>query len=307
MKYTLGVIGAGNMGAALVRGIVRAGALSAGRIAVSDADPGRAAALAAELGVTQGATNRELASASEHLLLAVKPGIVPSVLGEIAPALTPAQTLVSIAAGVPIARIRAALGDAKPAIVRVMPNTPALVGAGVFAVSAPGMPEERRSDLTRLLGAVGLVVEVGEELMDAVTGLSGSGPAFVFVLIEALADGGVGAGLPRPLAQQLAVQTVAGAAKLVQESGQHPGALKDMVASPGGATIAGLAELERGGFRGLVAAAVRAAAQRSRELSAGGPSTLQDPEGAPQGPRGAGSGSPQSEPQGPPRAQSRGG
>lgn len=270
MKYTLGVIGAGNMGAALVRGIVKAGALPVDRIIVSDADSTRAAALAAELGVKHGKTNTEVASESEYVSLVVKPGIVPSVLGEIAPGMSPGQTLVSFATGVPIAKLRAGLGEVQPAVIRVMPNTPALVGAGAFALAAPGVPKDRRAGLVRLLGSVGQVVEVGDELMDAVTGLSGSGPAFVFVFIEALADGGVAAGLPRPIAQQLAVQTVAGAAKLVQETGQHPGALKDMVATPGGTTIAGLAELERGGFRGLVASAVRAAAQRAREISAGG-------------------------------------
>jgi pyrroline-5-carboxylate reductase len=270
MEYTLGVIGIGKMGSALVRGIVKAAGVPAGRIIVSDADATRAGALAAELGLAQAKTNTEVASASDCVLVAVKPGVVPAVLGEIAPTLTPDQTLISIAAGVTIASMRAMLGPAQPALVRVMPNTPALVGAGVLAVSAPGVREGRRAEVTRLLNSVGLVVEVGEELMDAVTGLSGSGPAFVFVMIEALADGGVAAGLPGPVAMQLAVQTVAGAAKLVQETGQHPGALKDMVASPGGTTVAGLAELERGGFRGLVSAAVRAAAQRSREMSAGG-------------------------------------
>ncbi len=268
MKYTLGVIGAGNMGAALVRGIVKAGALPTTQIVVTDADSARVAALSSELGVAQAKGNRELAAASESIVLAVKPGVVAGVLTEIAPDLTPKKTLVSIAAGVSIAKMRADLGQATPAVIRVMPNTPALVGAGVLALSAPRVPEERKAQLVALLGAVGQVVEVGEELMDAVTGLSGSGPAFVFVFIEALADGGVAAGLPRAIAQQLAVQTVAGAAKLVQETGQHPGALKDMVASPAGTTIAGLAELERGGFRGLVAGAVRAAAQRSREMTA---------------------------------------
>jgi len=270
MTYTLGVIGTGNMGAALVRGLVKTGALAADQIIVCDADRPRAAALAKEMGVALGETNGEVAAVSQYVLLAVKPGAMAGVLGEIAPALSRQQTVVSIAAGVTIARIRAAIGDAGPAIIRVMPNTPALVGAGVLAVAAPGVEDDRKSGLVGLLGAAGMVVEVGEELMDAVTGLSGSGPAFVFVMIEALADGGVAAGLPSSIAMQLAVETVAGAAKLVQETGQHPGALKEAVASPGGTTVAGLAELERGGFRGLVASAVRAAAQRSRELAAGG-------------------------------------
>lgn len=270
MAYTLGVIGTGKMGSALVRGLVKAGALAADRVVVCDAERPRAAALAEELGVALGETNGEVAAASEYLLLAVKPGGVAGVLEEIAPRLSRRQTVASIAAGVTIARMRASLGDAGPAVIRVMPNTPALVGAGVLAVAAPGVEEDRKSRLVRLLAAVGTVVEVEEELMDAVTGLSGSGPAFVFAMIEALAEGGMAAGLPGSMAMQLAVQTVAGAAKLVQQTGAHPEALKNAVASPGGTTVAGLAELERGGFRALVASAVRAAAQRSRELSGGG-------------------------------------
>ncbi len=270
MKYTLGVIGAGNMGAALVRGIVSAGALPAEQIIVSDDDAGRVNALASELGVKHAKNNSEVASESEYVALVVKPGVVAPILCEIALMLTRDQTLVSFATGVSIAKMRDAIGHTDLPIIRVMPNTPALVGAGAFAVAAPKVLEDRRAGLVRLLNAIGLVVEVGEELMDAVTGLSGSGPAFVFVFIEALADGGVAAGLPRPIAQQLAVQTVAGAAKLVAETGQHPAALKDMVATPGGTTVAGLSELERGGFRGLVAGAVRAAARRAREIAAGG-------------------------------------
>jgi pyrroline-5-carboxylate reductase len=273
MKYTLGVIGTGKMGSALVRGLVKAGVLAAGRIAVCDADRPRAAALAAELGVVLGETNSDVAAGSEYVLLAVKPGAITGVLGEVAPALSRQQAVVSIAAGVTIGRLRAAAGAAGPAIIRVMPNTPALVGAGVLAVAAPGVEEDRKRGLARLLEAVGRVVEVEEELMDAVTGLSGSGPAFVFAMIEALAEGGVAAGLPSAMAMRLAVETVAGAAKLVQETGEHPGTLKEAVASPGGTTVAGLAELERGGFRALVASAVRAAARRAHELSAGGPST----------------------------------
>lgn len=268
-KFTLGVIGVGNMGGALVRGILRAEALSPDNIIVSDADGQRAAALADECGVARAERNVEAARSSEFVLLAVKPPTIAPVVEEIAQVLEKEQTVVSIAAGVPLRAIGKALTGAQPALARVMPNTPALVEAGMLAVAAPGLAADRLASLVRLLRSVGDVVEVGEHLMDAVTGLSGSGPAFVFVMIEALADGGVAAGLPRSIAQRLAVQTVAGAAKLVQETGQHPGSLKDAVASPGGTTIAGLAELERGGFRGLVASAVEAAAQRSRELSGG--------------------------------------
>lgn len=266
-RYALGLIGAGNMGAAFVRRVVGVGAVAAEQVVVADADATRAKALADEVGVRSAEDNTEVAAGSEYVVLAVKPGAVPAVLKEIAPVLRAEQTLVSFAAGVALGKIGDVLGEAKPALVRVMPNTPALVGEGMFALAAPGVARERVTKLAKVLEAAGQVVEVEEKLMDAVTGLSGSGPAFVFVLIEALADGGVAAGLPRPVAHRLAVQTVLGAAKLVQETGQHPGALKDAVASPGGTTIAGLAELERGGFRGLVASAVRAAAARSRELS----------------------------------------
>ena len=266
--YTLGVIGAGEMGGALVRGIVRSGALAAEQIVVADAEQGRAAGLACEVGVKTAATNAEVARQSEYVLLGVKPGLVAGVVKEIAGELA-GNTLVSIAAGVPIARIKEALGTAAAPVIRVMPNTPALVGAGAFALSAPGVDPERVEALKRLLEALGRVVVVGEELMDAVTGLSGSGPAFVFVMIEAMADGGVAAGLPRPTAQLLAAQTVLGAAKMVLESGEHPAALKDGVASPGGTTIAGLAELERSGFRAAMISAIRAAAARAKQLSEG--------------------------------------
>ena len=268
-RYTLGVIGAGQMGGALVRGMIRAGALPPGQIAVSDSEPGRAAGLAKEVGAKSATSNQSCAAESEYVLLAVKPAQVAGVLKEVAAELGPAQTLVSIAAGVTLARLRESLGKAGAAVVRVMPNTPALVGAGAFALAAPGVARQRVDKLKELLRPLGEVVEVGEEMMDAVTGLSGSGPAFVFVMIEAMADGGVSAGLPRPVAQQLAAQTVAGAAKMVLETGEHPGRLKDAVASPGGTTIAGLVELERGGFRAAVIAAVRAAAARAKELAGG--------------------------------------
>jgi pyrroline-5-carboxylate reductase len=258
------------MGGAVVRGIVRAGALDPDSVIVSDASPDRASALAAEVGVRRAETNAEAARDSEYVVVAVKPGQVGDVVSEIAEALTPEQTLVSMAAGIRRHAIQRSLGKAGPALVRVMPNTPALVGAGAFAVSAPGVAAERVAALKRLLVTIGDVVEIGEESMDAATALVGSGPAFVFVMIEALADGGVAAGLPRAVAQRLAVQTVAGAATMVKETGEHPGVLKDAVASPSGTTIAGLAKLEKAGFRGIVASAVRSAADRSRELSGGG-------------------------------------
>src|SRR5574340_1160248 len=265
-EFTLGVIGVGNMGAALVRGVVRAGALSAERIVVADPAPGKAEELAAELGVRTAQANAALAGSSDYVALVVKPGMVPAVLRKIEPAVIGEQTVISFAAGVPLRALSQGLAKSKPGVIRVMPNTPALVGAGMFALAGEAAPEKVEY-VRGVLSQIGRVLVVEDSLMDAVTGLSGSGPAFVFVLIEALADGGVAAGLPRAMAQELAAQTVFGAAKMVLESGQHPGQLKDMVASPGGTTIAGLAVLEESNFRGALVRAVRAAAQRSRELS----------------------------------------
>ena len=266
-KHVLGVIGVGQMGGALVRGIIRAGVLAPGQIIIADADPRRVSALAEEIGVEAAANNSQAAEQSEFVLLAVKPDLAAEVAQEIAGTASADQTLVSIATGVTTSRLKDAIGRSDLPVIRVMPNTPALVGAGAFAVAAPGVALERVEALKRLLEPLGRVVVVGEELMDAVTGLSGSGPAFVFVMIEAMADGGVAAGLPRSTAQLLAAQTVLGAAKMVLETGEHPAALKDAVASPGGTTIAGLSKLERGGFRAAIVSAVRAAAKRARELS----------------------------------------
>jgi pyrroline-5-carboxylate reductase len=256
------------MGSALVRGILRAGMMPPEKVAVSDADPARAGALARELGVQIVESNARLAADSEYVILAVKPGQAADVIGGIAGSLAPEQALVSIVAGFPLARVRSLLGASAPALFRVMPNTPALVGAAATAVAPDaGAPDSQLEELKRLLSAVGEVFTVTEDMMDAVTGLSGSGPAFVFVMIEALADGGVAMGLPRSVAQRLAAQTVFGAAKMVLETGQHPGALKDAVASPGGTTMAGLAELERAGARSAVISAVAAATARSKQLS----------------------------------------
>ncbi len=267
MQYTLGVIGAGNMGSALVRGIVRAGALAPEQVLVFDTAPQSAQTLVEEVGVVRAASAAAVASDSAYVLLALKPGIILPVVREIGRALSDDQVLISIAAAVPLAQIAQALTTAKPALVRVMPNTPALVGAGLLAVAAPGVPPEKVAVVERLLAATGRVVRVDESLMDAVTGLSGSGPGFVFLVIEALADGGVAAGLPRPIALELAAQTVLGSAKLLLETGEHPAALKDKVATPGGTTIAGLTALERAGVRAALIAAVEAAAERARELS----------------------------------------
>jgi pyrroline-5-carboxylate reductase len=197
---------------------------------------------------------------------------LPLVLAEIAPAVDKkissgnAPVFVSMAAGWSIVKIQGIIG-AKTPVVRIMPNTPALIGKGMIAMSAsPEVSAKSVSELEKLLGGAGIVDKVDERFMDAVTGLSGSGPAFVYLFIEALADGGVRAGLPRDKALRYAAQTVLGAAAMVQETGKHPGELKDMVTSPGGTTIAGIAALEDGAFRSTVIKAVEAAWKRSIEL-----------------------------------------
>jgi pyrroline-5-carboxylate reductase len=200
------------------------------------------------------------------LVLAVKPQTMAAVLAEVRPTVSPRHLVVSIAAGVTLGQLAAGLGpDAR--LIRVMPNTPCLVGASAAGFAAgPAATADDVALVARLFGAVGKAFAVPEHLLDAVTGLSGSGPAFVYVLIEALADGGVRVGLPRDVALALAAQTVLGSAKMVLETGTHPAALKDAVASPGGTTIAGLHALERAGFRAAAMDAVEAAARRAAEL-----------------------------------------
>jgi len=199
------------------------------------------------------------------VVLAVKPQIMPAVLAGVKEFARPWHLVISIAAGVPLKVLEEALPESR--IIRVMPNTPTLVGAGMAALAPGSLASREDLELAlELFQSVGQAVAVEEKLMDAVTGLSGSGPAFVAVFIEALTDGGVKMGLPRTLAHTMAVQTVLGTAKLCLEEELHPGKLKDMVTSPGGTTIAGLHALESGGFRGVVMDAVSAAALRSEEL-----------------------------------------
>lgn len=268
----IGAIGAGAMGEALLGGLAAAG-VPATRLRATDPDVARREALARALGITTGEDNGALVRESDVVLLAVKPGLVARVLGALRKDEDTdlARPLwVSIAAGVSLAKLAAGL-PAGARIVRAMPNTPALVRAGAtaFAANAAATAADRAA-AQALFESVGVVWEAPDEgLLDAVTGLSGSGPAYVFVFLEALADAGVRAGLPREAAHRLACQTVLGAARLALESGLHPGQLKDRVTSPGGTTIAGLARLEAGGLRAAVHDAVEAATRRSREL--GGP------------------------------------
>jgi len=265
----VGFVGSGNMGEALIRGLVAANVVAADAVWASDVRPERLKELDRKYGIQLASDNGELVRQVDVVILAVKPQIMAAVLREIAPALTRKKLVISLAAGVSTARIRAALGR-EVRLIRVMPNAPALVLEGATAIAkADGLEPGDLDTASEIFSAVGRVVVLEEELMDAVTGLSGSGPAYVALVLESLADGGVKMGLDRITAMTLATQTVLGAAKLLLETGMHPGALKDMVSSPGGTSIAGIAALEEGGLRTTFIKAVERATQRSRELGQG--------------------------------------
>jgi pyrroline-5-carboxylate reductase len=268
-QLTLGFLGAGKMAAALASGFIRARVVSQKQVLASDPSQSARAGFGRLTGSRTTASNSELVKFARVLVLAVKPGQVREVLSDIRGRFTKDQLLISIAAGIPLATLEAGL-PAGARVIRVMPNTPALVGASAsaFALGQGARPEDGAL-AQKLLGTVGLAFELKESLLDAVTGLSGSGPAYVYLVIEALSDGGVAAGLPRDVATKLAAQTVLGSGKMVLETGLHPGALKDMVASPGGTTIEGLCELERGKLRSTLISAVRAAAEKSKKLGQG--------------------------------------
>jgi pyrroline-5-carboxylate reductase len=257
------------MGEALIRGLLQVGLVPAESVAASDVRGDRLAQLERQYGIRATADNLDLVRDSDVIVLAVKPQIMPSVLREVAPAVDRGKLVISLAAGVATATLRAHLPGAGR-LIRVMPNTPALVLEGVTAIArSEGLQEGDLEIAQELFGAVGRVVVLDEEAMDAVTGLSGSGPAYVAIVIESLADGGVKMGLDRATAMTLAAQTVLGSARLILETGTHPGQLKDMVASPGGTTIAGIAALEEGGVRRTFIGAVERATERSRELGRG--------------------------------------
>jgi pyrroline-5-carboxylate reductase len=233
---------------------------------VTDVSSARLTFLQRKYNVTVLARNPEAVREADVALLCVKPQVMDAVLAEIAPVADPTKLVISVAAGVTIERVEKALPGG-PRVVRVMPNTPALVLAGAAGIAAGKRATDADLALAQeIFGAVGTAAVVDEKLMDAVTGLSGSGPAYVFTVIEALADGGVKMGIPRPLAMALAVQTVLGSARMVIETKEHPAKLRDMVTSPGGTTIAGMHELEKGKLRAVLMNAVEAATKRSREL-----------------------------------------
>ena len=268
----IGFIGAGRMATALAQAWLKAGLVRAEGLRASDPIAEARDAFAKATGAIALPENGQVVAESDAVVLAIKPQQMNEVLGEIRPWVIAAEPLlISIAAGVSIDSIVERLEIHGCGIVRVMPNTPCLVGASASAYAGgPSATEEDLRLVDRLFNAVGRAFAVPEKLLDAVTGLSGSGPAFVFVVIEALSDGGVRMGLPRDLATRLAAQTVLGSAKLLLETGLHPGTLKDMVASPAGTTIAGLHALERAGLRAALMDAVEAATRRSAELGRSG-------------------------------------
>ncbi len=262
---TIAFIGAGSMAEAMIRGLLRGKVFAPDQVSISGPREERIAELRERYGI-RGTTDNRQAARAQIVVLSVKPQILSRILDELADAIDPEALVISIAAGVPVAAIQARLAGGTR-VVRAMPNTPALVDCGATAIA--GGEHARDSDLAdakRIFDSVGITVILEENQLDAVTGLSGSGPAYVFLILEALSDAGVKVGLSRRTAQLLAAQTVLGSAKLLLETNEHPGRLKDMVTSPGGTAITGLHTLEAGGVRTTLMNAVEAATRRSREL-----------------------------------------
>lgn len=269
-SHSIGFIGAGNMAEALIRGLVKGGHVAPGAIAASAPRSDRLTELAERYGIRVTRDNAEVARAASIVVLSVKPQILDKVLREVGDQLRPGTLVISIAAGVDTETIEETVADGVR-VVRAMPNTPALVGAGATAIAPGKHASDDDLALARaMFDAVGITVQLDESHLDAVTGLSGSGPAYIFLILEALADAGVKVGLSRRNAQRLAAQTVMGSAKLLLETDGHPGQLKDMVTSPGGTAIAGLHTLEEGGLRTTLINAVETATKRARELGRGG-------------------------------------
>ncbi len=263
---TIAFIGAGNIGSALIRALIMREEISREQIVAADADPDKLKKLEAELGARIALENKEAVSLADMVILAVKPQDINEVLEDIAPAVNEKKLVVSVAAGVTTRRIEERLPQGTR-VIRVMPNTPALVGQGIAVLCAGShATEEDMAAARRIFDVVGKSCVLSENLMDAVTGLSGSGPAYVILFIEALSDAGVLVGFPRDIAQMLSVQTVLGTAHLMVETNMHPAQLREMVTSPGGTAIAGLRKMEEWNFRAAVFNAVEAATARSREL-----------------------------------------
>ncbi|HAM35011.1 MAG TPA: pyrroline-5-carboxylate reductase [Elusimicrobia bacterium] len=263
----IAVVGAGHMGTALIGGMLRAKLTLPKNVTAARRNPEALASLKKQWGVNTTTDNKKAVSAADIIILAVKPQVSPQVLVEIAPLVKPAQLVVSLMAGITTKTISQKLGQPCP-IVRAMPNTPCLVDAGATAIAAGAHAGEKDLALAeRIFSSVGQVVILPETAMDAVTGLSGTGPVYIFMVIEAMIDGGVKMGIPRDVAAKLAAQTVLGAAKLVIETGRHPAILKDEVTTPGGTAINAIHMLETKGLRSVLIDAIVTATQRSQELS----------------------------------------
>ncbi len=266
MQGTIGFIGAGAMAEAMISGMLGTGLVSSGQIMASDPSPGRLQLLHDRYGIVTTAANDQVVTESSTVVLAVKPQILREVVEALCGTWRQEQLVISIAAGITLTDLEAWLPPGTP-VIRTVPNTPCLVGEGATVLSMGSAAVEHHRVLAEtIFGAVGIALTMPEQYLDAVTGLSGSGPAYIYLVIEALADAGVRVGLPRDVGLMLAVQTVVGAAKMVKNTGGHPAQLKDMVTSPGGTTIAGLHVLERGGLRGLLMDAVMTARDRAVEL-----------------------------------------
>lgn len=267
MDNTIGFVGGGRMAEALIQGVIKAKVFEPARIVAADPDSNRRQTLSTQYGIATFAQATDFVGSCPTLILAVKPQVMGVVLDSIKTLLTSKHLLISIAAGIPLSFMESHLSGCQCRLIRVMPNTPALVQEGASALSPGSLATEADMKQARaIFDAVGRSVVLAENYLDAVTGLSGSGPAYVFSFIEALIDGGVKVGLSRADAQLLVLQTVLGSVKLAMENGEHPAQLRAMVTSPGGTTIAGLHELARAGFSGIIMDAVEAATKRSQEL-----------------------------------------
>ncbi len=267
MEKKIGFIGTGNMGSAMIGGIVGAGVIKGENVFIFDPNASKVKELKKDYGVSVSATAKELTKACDWVVVAVKPNIYPLVLSDIKADLDASKVVVSIAAGVTIKQMEDIIGADKN-IIRTMPNTPALVGEGITAICPNDIVADKEvEDLMTVFGGFGKAEKVKESLIHAVIGVSGSAPAYVFMFIEAMADAAVQGGMPRGKAYTFAAQTVMGAAKMVTETGMHPGALKDMVCSPGGTTIEAVRNLERTGFRSAVIESMVACMDKSKKMS----------------------------------------
>ncbi|MFX0076740.1 MAG: pyrroline-5-carboxylate reductase [Candidatus Hermodarchaeota archaeon] len=275
-RKELGIIGTGKIGSALLRRLISSNTIDRSNIIIFDVDEDKRNKMFEEFNVEIAENNKELARSSKYILIAVIPQVIDSVLKEIGQIVTNEQLIISIAAGISFNHINKFVNQ-EVGLIRIMTNTPALIGAAATAIAHNEKIKEHHLEFVKgLFRAVGMVVELEERHLDAVTGLSGSGPAYIFIIIEALADGGVKMGLPRNTALKLAAQTLLGSAKLLLETDIHPAALKDMVATPGGTTITAIHELESAKIRATLIRAVEAATLKSKSLNSARINSIQE-------------------------------